>query len=189
VFRYYPYVPGPYLPDGLRLLHISNDPAETARAPVGDSLLGDVVLCLENLKALLGNHRPKLTKARETVAHHMALHGPAAAQRDGEGRLTAAQLFRALNQIRPANTIVVEESPSNIPDPHTEWPSIEPDTFYTAAGGILGWSLPRSGGHRPCGARRRAQSSGGRHHRRGFLPIFGAVLVDSRAAASSDLFR
>ena len=146
MFRYYPYVPGPYLPDGLRLLHISNDPAETARAPVGDSLLGDVVLCLENLKALLGNHRPKLTKARETVAHHMAPHGPAAAQRDGEGRLTAAQLFRALNQIRPANTIVVEESPSNIPDPHTEWPSIEPDTFYTAASGILGWSLPAAAG-------------------------------------------
>lgn len=40
VFRYYPYVPGPHLPDGLRLLHISDDPAETARAPVGDSLLG-----------------------------------------------------------------------------------------------------------------------------------------------------
>jgi benzoylformate decarboxylase len=39
VFRYYPYVPGPYLPAGLRLLHISDDPAETARAPVGDSLL------------------------------------------------------------------------------------------------------------------------------------------------------
>jgi benzoylformate decarboxylase len=34
VFRYYPYVPGPYLPAGLRLLHISDDPAETARATV-----------------------------------------------------------------------------------------------------------------------------------------------------------
>ena len=32
VFRYYPYVPGPYLPPGLRLLHISDDPAETGRA-------------------------------------------------------------------------------------------------------------------------------------------------------------
>jgi benzoylformate decarboxylase len=41
VFRYYPYVPGPYLPPGLRLLQISDDPTETARAPVGDSLLGD----------------------------------------------------------------------------------------------------------------------------------------------------
>jgi len=63
VFRYYPYVPGPYLPAGLRLLHISDDPAETARAPIGDSLLGDAVLCLEGLKQLLGQRRPKTTKA------------------------------------------------------------------------------------------------------------------------------
>ena len=67
VFRYYPYVPGPYLPAGLRLLHISDDPAETARAPVGDSLLGDAVLSLEGLKQLLGDCKPKTTKARETV--------------------------------------------------------------------------------------------------------------------------
>ena len=52
VFRYYPYVPGPYLPVGLRLLHISDDPAETGRAPVGDSLLGDAVLSLEGLKQI-----------------------------------------------------------------------------------------------------------------------------------------
>src|SRR5579875_3175457 len=50
VFRYYPYVPGPYLPPGLRLLHISDDPAETSRAPVGDSLVGDAVLSLATLK-------------------------------------------------------------------------------------------------------------------------------------------
>jgi benzoylformate decarboxylase len=44
VFRYYPYVAGDYLPQGTRLLHISDDPAETARAPVGDSLVADPVL-------------------------------------------------------------------------------------------------------------------------------------------------
>jgi benzoylformate decarboxylase len=58
VFRYYPYVPGPYLPAGLRLLHISEDPAETARAPVGDSLLGDAVLTIAALKELLADHTP-----------------------------------------------------------------------------------------------------------------------------------
>src|SRR3954453_16367541 len=44
VFRYYPYVPGPYVPSGMRLLHISDDPDESARAPIGDSLVGDAVL-------------------------------------------------------------------------------------------------------------------------------------------------
>ncbi len=52
VFRYYPYVAGPYLPAGMRLLHISDDPAETGRAPVGDSLVSDAVLALEGLRDL-----------------------------------------------------------------------------------------------------------------------------------------
>jgi benzoylformate decarboxylase len=59
VFRYYPYVPGPYLPDGMRLLHISDDPAETARAPVGESLLGVAVLSLAALTELLRGFKPK----------------------------------------------------------------------------------------------------------------------------------
>src|SRR5271157_794013 len=37
IFRYYPWIPGDYLPDGLRLWHITDDPEEAARAPVGDS--------------------------------------------------------------------------------------------------------------------------------------------------------
>jgi benzoylformate decarboxylase len=146
VFRYYPYVPGPYVPDGLRLLHISDDPAETARAPIGDSLLGDPVLSLEGLKGLLGEHKPKTTKARETLAHRMAPHRPGTPKWSGDGRLTATQVFRALNAVRAANTILIEESPSNLPDLHTEWAIIEPDTFYTFASGILGWNLPAAVG-------------------------------------------
>ena len=150
VFRYYPYVAGPYLPAGLRLLHISDDPAETGRAPVGDSLLGDAVLSLEGLKALLGDCRPKATKARERVtqrmAPHGASHGSGAAKASDDGRLTAAQVFRALNEVRPTNAILIEESPSNLPDLHAEWPITEPDTFYTFASGILGWNLPAAVG-------------------------------------------
>ena len=145
VFRYYPYKPGPYLPDGLRLLHISDDPSETARAPVGDSLLGDAVLSLETLKQLLGDYKPKVTKAREAGTHGMAPHkaDPGAG---ADGKLTAAQVFRALNEVRPPNTILLEESPSNLPDLHKEWPITEPDTFYTFASGILGWNLPAAVG-------------------------------------------
>ncbi|WP_334270000.1 hypothetical protein [Edaphobacter sp. HDX4] len=72
VFRYYPYVPGAYLPTGLRLLHISDDAAETARAPVGDSLLGDPALSLIALKELLGDYKRKTFRERETVAHRTA---------------------------------------------------------------------------------------------------------------------
>ena len=41
VFRYYPYVPGDYLPDGAELLQITANPEVAAAARVGDGLLGD----------------------------------------------------------------------------------------------------------------------------------------------------
>ncbi|MBV8236877.1 MAG: benzoylformate decarboxylase [Acidimicrobiia bacterium] len=146
VFRYYPHVPGPYLPTGLRLLHVSDDPAETARAPVGDSLLGDAVLSLAALKELLGRPTPRTTKAHEVIAHRMAPHPSGGAKASGDGRLTAAQVFHALHSVVPADTVLVEESPSNLPDLHAAWPITKPDTFYTFASGILGWCLPASVG-------------------------------------------
>lgn len=39
VFRCYPHIPGPYLPEGASLIHITNDPDEAARAPVGDAII------------------------------------------------------------------------------------------------------------------------------------------------------
>jgi benzoylformate decarboxylase len=85
VFRYYPYVPGPYLPAGLRLPHISDDPAETARAPVGDSLIGDAVLALVGLTALMADYKPKAAKPAAKVAHRMAPHPPSAEMRSSDG--------------------------------------------------------------------------------------------------------
>jgi benzoylformate decarboxylase len=146
VFRYYPYVPGPYLPAGLRLLHISEDPAETARAPVGDSLLGDAVLSLTALTEQLVGHVASAGKPRRRVEHRMASHPAPVATGSGDGRLSAAQLFSALNEVRPPHAVLVEESPSNLSDLHKAWPITEPDTFYTFASGGLGWDLPASVG-------------------------------------------
>src|SRR3954470_3022426 len=68
VFRYYPYVPGPYLPADTRLLHLSDDPAETSRAPVGDSLVSDPVLAIAGLTDLLADHRPSHAQPRGRLA-------------------------------------------------------------------------------------------------------------------------
>jgi benzoylformate decarboxylase len=76
----------------------------------------------------------------------MAPHPSGPAKTSDDGLLTAAQVFRALNEVRPPNTILIEESPSNLPDLHAEWPITEPDTFYTFSSGILGWNLPASVG-------------------------------------------
>jgi benzoylformate decarboxylase len=149
VFRYYPYVPGPYLPSGMRrLLHISDDPAETSRAPVGDSLVGDAVLSLVALKDLLADHTSSSGKPRERLEHRTAPHpAPTPVVNGSRGdRPSAAQVFAALNEIRPPHAVLVEESPSNAADLHKAWPITEPDTFYTFASGALGWDLPASVG-------------------------------------------
>lgn len=49
VFRYYPYVPGDYLPEGTELLQITGNPGVAAAARVGDSLLGDPTTAIELL--------------------------------------------------------------------------------------------------------------------------------------------
>ena len=143
VFRYYPYVPGPYLPAGLRLLHISDDPAETARAPVGDSLLGDAVLTIAALKELLADRPPPNRTRPERPEQRKSRHLPPSAN---GSRPSAAQVFAALHEIRPAHAVLVEESPSNFADLHRQWPIPEPDSFYTFASGGLGWNLPASVG-------------------------------------------
>jgi benzoylformate decarboxylase len=42
VFRYHQFAPGDYLPVGAQLLHITSDPLEATRAPMGHALVGDI---------------------------------------------------------------------------------------------------------------------------------------------------
>lgn len=150
VFRYYPYVAGDYLPAGLKLLHISDDPAETARAPVGDSLVGDAVLATQALVDLVApRSRPakssRVAPLPQRMAPHKAVH-PHEPPGGKDGIPTAADVFAALAQVRPAHAVLVEESPSNLADLHRHWPITEPATFFTFASGGLGWNLPASVG-------------------------------------------
>ncbi|MGH3981399.1 MAG: benzoylformate decarboxylase [Pseudonocardiaceae bacterium] len=146
VFRYYFHAPGPYLPNGMRLLHISDDPVETARAPVGDSLLGDATLSLAALADLLGERKSATKRADKKVAHRVVPDPSKRARNSNDGLLTAAQVFNALSEIRPVNAILVEESPSNHADLHACWPITEPASYFTAASGGLGFGLPASAG-------------------------------------------
>ncbi|TVP71400.1 MAG: benzoylformate decarboxylase [Leptolyngbya sp. LCM1.Bin17] len=142
VFRYYPYIAGQYLPDGLTLLHITDDPIESSRAPVGESLLSDAVLAVEGLIGLV---KPRTTQITvEKQAHRMAPHPPATPTPTADGRLSALDLFEALRSATPESTVLVEESPSNLGELHTAWPIEHPDSFYTFASGSLGWNLPAS---------------------------------------------
>lgn len=137
VFRYYPYLAGEYVPTGTRLLQVTDDPQEAARAPVGESLLGDALLTLVALTELL----PQSSRQMPQPRPRQAVPPPTA-----PGRLTAAEVFFELSEVKPENAVLVEESPSNVAELHRWWPITRPDSFFTFASGGLGWNLPASVG-------------------------------------------
>ena len=144
VFRYYPYIAGQYIPDGLRLLHITDDPSESGRAPVGDSLLSDPVLALEELLARVKPRQAAsgdISKQEHRMAPYPAAKTP---EKKPDSAMSSLELFQILRAATPDNTILVEESPSNLGELHTAWPIDKPDSFYTFASGSLGWNLPAS---------------------------------------------
>lgn len=139
VFRYYPYVPGAYLRPGTRLWQLTDDPAEAARAPVGDSLIGDARLCLEGLNALLAEFSP----AWERTARRSP--PPPASGMAGE-TMTAQELFAAVAAERPADSVVVQEAPSSIPAIMRHFVFDRPASYFTMASGGLGFGLPAAVG-------------------------------------------
>jgi len=45
--------PGSYLPDGTQVVMITADPDQAARAPMGDAIVGDPVVAIEQLLLLV----------------------------------------------------------------------------------------------------------------------------------------
>ncbi|MEV0877462.1 benzoylformate decarboxylase [Micromonospora echinofusca] len=135
VFRYYPHVPGEHLPAGARLLHVTDDPDEAARAPVGDSLLGDAGLALAALVDLL--------PAADRPAPPARPDPPPPA--DGLP-LEPDALFAALARHWPADGILVQESPSNLPALRRRLRATRPGSYFTMASGGLGYGLPAAVG-------------------------------------------
>lgn len=138
VFRYYPYVPGDYLPSGARLLHITDDPAEAARAPVGDSMLADAGLALEALFQAVAPGRYPPVPARELKRELPDPPGVA---------LTPAEVFAALQACRPDDAVLLLESTSSAELFHHWVPITRPRSFTLFASGGLGWALPASVGY------------------------------------------
>jgi len=135
VFRYYPYVPGTYLPDGTRLFHVTDDPSEAARAPVGDSVLADPAHAARMLAGMVAavTRQPPSPRPKPKAAAH------------GDP-MSADQLFQALSEARPDHTVLVQESLSNMKELKRRWPITQPDAYYTMASGVLGYGLPAAVG-------------------------------------------
>ena len=138
VFRYYPYVPGPVLPDGATLLQITDDPTDAGSALVGDSLLSDAKLAIDALLAWVEDGTARTAPALRKVPKEL----PATPG----SPLTAIEVYAALSEVRPEGAIVVQETPSNYNDFLHWWPSTGPAEYYTYASGGLGHNAPSSVG-------------------------------------------
>ena len=53
VFNYYPHIPGEIVKQGTKVLQLTNDPQVAARALTGTSVIGNILLAVEQLLQLV----------------------------------------------------------------------------------------------------------------------------------------
>ena len=135
VFPYYPYIPGPLLPEGAKLVAITSDPDEAARAPMGDALVADVKL---TLAALLEDVPESTRPAPEPN------QGPQ--EIPPSDPLNPSTVHTALAEVFPEDGIVVLESPTSTLALRNQMRLSRPGSYYFAAGGGLGFGLAASVG-------------------------------------------
>jgi len=130
VFPYYPYIPGPLLPDGAELIEITSDPEEAARAPVGEAIVADVRLALDALLEAV----PEADRAEPDP-----LPDPTAGEESDP--LTPTMVHHTLGEVFPDDGIVVLESPSSTLALRNQLRLSAPGSYYFGAGGGLGFGL------------------------------------------------
>jgi benzoylformate decarboxylase len=138
VFRYYPYVAGEYLPEGTELLQITSDPGLAGAAPVGDSLLGDALLVLDQLVGLIEKRTDRPVPAAQPPRPSVA--GEATAP------LTTEAVWSTLSSVKPADSPVVTESTSTIAQQLRWLPTTCSGGFFATASGGIGWGVPAAVG-------------------------------------------
>jgi benzoylformate decarboxylase len=138
VFRYYPYSPGEYLPAGTDLLHITADPGLAGAAPVGDSVLGDTRLVLEQLADMVDDHSDRSVPAAQAIT--------AAIDFNESAPLSPDAVWATLRTVKPADSPLVTESTSTMVQQQRFLPTTRPGSFFATASGGIGWGVPAAVG-------------------------------------------
>lgn len=139
VFRQYPYAPGPLVEPGTSVAVVTDDPAEAHRSPAALAYLASPSAVCARLAALL--------PARTAVARRPDVQDIPPVPPGGRP-LRAAHVLRELAARLPADTVLVEETPSSRPDLHRLVPARTPLGFLSAAMGGLGFAVPAAVGLR-----------------------------------------
>lgn len=136
VFRYHQYDPGQYLKAGTRLVSVTCDPLEAARAPMGDAIVADVGAMAAALAARVTDRAGPLPAA-------LALPAPVA---QDLGALRPESVFDTLDQMAPADAIYLNESTSTTAVMWQRLNMANPGSYYFCAAGGLGFAMPAAVG-------------------------------------------
>jgi benzoylformate decarboxylase len=140
VFRQYNYEPGLMVTPGTAVIVVTNDSDEALRSAATLSVIGDIPATISEVADTVR----AVSKARTAVPPRRT---PPPAP-TGDEPLRASHVMAALAELLPADTIVVEETPSSRPDMHDLLPARQPLGFVSAAMGGLGFGLPATIGLR-----------------------------------------
>ncbi|RVW01190.1 benzoylformate decarboxylase [Rhodococcus xishaensis] len=136
VFRYHQFVPGDYLPEGTRLIHLTSDPSEAARAPMGDAWVTGVRDAVTRLAdAVTPGRRPALPSLPDIAPH-----------RTSSEAIHPEHLFALLRENAPDDVVYVKESTSTIGAFWSQMDLSLPNSYFFPASGGLGWGLPAAVG-------------------------------------------
>ncbi|MGW0817827.1 benzoylformate decarboxylase [Streptomyces viridiviolaceus] len=132
VFRYHEYLPGRYLPEGTRLIQVTEDASAAARAPMGEALVADPGAVVD-----------LLVKALDAPSTPPGPYRPTPAALTAEGpRLHPEEVFAALRDELPEDTAYVVESTSTNSSWWRQMDLRRPGSYYFPAAGGLGFGLP-----------------------------------------------
>jgi benzoylformate decarboxylase len=135
VFTYHIEGFGPHIPPGSDLVQIIDDGDIAAWTPVGTAIVCSV---RHGAAALLERSNPA-ARSRPQGRSVPPDVTPA-------DRISMAYLMKTLSDLRPADSVIVEESPSSRRTMQTYLPIDRPNSFFTCASGGLGHSLPAAVG-------------------------------------------
>lgn len=151
-FLTYPYTPGPPLPEGVDLLHLSADPTQPGRTwPTRLGVTGDARLSLEEVLPLLRKETPEGASAalarareqRETMVSEEEERTEAAYATEPMRPATAVHaLLRAL----PDDTPVVDEGVTSGAHVRRFHRTTRSGGYFFCRSGGLGWGMPAAAG-------------------------------------------
>ncbi|WP_024285486.1 thiamine pyrophosphate-dependent enzyme [Cellulomonas sp. KRMCY2] len=137
-FRQYPFEDGPLTPEGMTVVVVSAHADDLHHSAADLAVLAAPAELCREVSGLVAERQDRF---RAPAVVPVAPPAPGAP-------LRAEHVFALLADALPADTVLVEETPSSRPDLHRLLPARAPGGFVSAAMGGLGFGLPAAVGLR-----------------------------------------